>query len=67
MTTTTLTQNPALPADWRDFVALTKPRVMTLVVFTGLCGLLVAPAPIHPGLGFTAIRRRRRGGAQPMV
>ena len=45
----------AMPADWRDFVALTKPRVMTLVVFTGLCGLLVAPAPIHPVLGFTAI------------
>ena len=45
----------ALPADWRDFLALTKPRVMTLVVFTGLCGLLVAPAPIHPVLGFTAI------------
>ena len=55
MTTTTLTHDPALPADWRDFVALTKPRVMTLVVFTGLCGLLVAPAPIHPVLGFTAI------------
>jgi protoheme IX farnesyltransferase len=45
----------ALPADWRDFVALTKPRVMSLVVFTGLCGLLVAPVRIHPVLGFTAI------------
>ncbi|MGQ0588037.1 MAG: heme o synthase [Sphingosinicella sp.] len=54
MTTTTLNHH-ALPADWRDFVALTKPRVMTLVVFTGLCGLLVAPAPLHPVLGFTAI------------
>src|SRR3954463_10445697 len=43
------------PADWRDLLALSKPRVMTLVVFTGLCGLLVAPAPIHPVLGFTAI------------
>jgi protoheme IX farnesyltransferase len=42
-------------ADWRDFVALTKPRVMTLVVFTGLCGLLAAPVPIHPVLGFAAI------------
>ena len=31
-----------LPADWRDLLALTKPRVMTLVVFTGLCGLLAA-------------------------
>ena len=47
--------NPALPADWRDFLALTKPRVMTLVVFTGLCGMLAAPVPIHPVLGFTAI------------
>ena len=46
---------PALPAHWRDFVALTKPRVMTLVVFTGLCGLLAAPGHIHPVLAFTAI------------
>ena len=44
-----------LPADWRDFLALTKPSVMRLVVFTGLCGLLVAPGGIHPVLGFTAI------------
>ena len=43
------------PADWRDFLALTKPRVMTLVVFTGLCGMLAAPTQIHPVLGFTAI------------
>src|SRR5438270_7133524 len=48
--------NPAaLPADWRDFLALTKPRVMSLVVFSGLCGLLVAPAQLPPVLGFTAI------------
>ncbi|AMK21745.1 heme o synthase [Sphingobium sp. SJ10-10] len=44
-----------IPAHWRDFVALTKPRVMTLVVFTGLCGLLAAPGHIHPVLAFTAI------------
>lgn len=44
-----------LPADWRDFFALTKPRVMSLVIFTGLCGLLAAPGDIHPVLGFTAI------------
>ena len=44
-----------MPAHWRDFVALTKPRVMTLVVFTGLCGLLAAPGAIHPVLAFTAI------------
>ncbi|MDB5724577.1 MAG: protoheme farnesyltransferase [Novosphingobium sp.] len=44
-----------LPAEWRDFFALTKPRVMSLVVFTGLCGLLAAPGHINPVLGFTAI------------
>jgi heme o synthase len=54
MSTTTI-DTQVLPADWRDFVALTKPRVMTLVVFTGLCGLLAAPAHIHPVLGFTAV------------
>src|SRR6476469_5811087 len=48
--------NPAvLPADWRDFVALAKPRVMSLVVFSGLCGLLVAPVQLPLVLGFTAI------------
>jgi len=46
---------PALPADWRDLVALTKPRVMSLVVFTGLCGLLAAPVALPPVLAFTAI------------
>jgi protoheme IX farnesyltransferase len=44
-----------LPADWRDFFALTKPRVMTLVIFTGLCGLLAAPGNINPIIGFTTI------------
>src|SRR5690606_32317027 len=43
------------PADWRDFFALTKPRVMSLVVFTGLCGLLAAPGHIHPVIGFAAV------------
>ena len=48
--------NPAaLPADWRDILALTKPRVMSLVVFSGLCGLLAAPAMPPFVLGFTAI------------
>ena len=45
----------AHPADWRDFLALTKPRVMSLVIFTGLCGMLAAPVSINPVLGFTAI------------
>ncbi|MFS0738284.1 heme o synthase [Sphingomonas sp. 1P06PA] len=52
---TTFDQAMRMPADWRDFLALTKPRVMTLVVFTGLAGLLAAPVSIHPVLGFTAI------------
>jgi protoheme IX farnesyltransferase len=48
--------DPAMmPADWRDLVALTKPRVLTLVVFTGLCGLLAAPGHIHPILAFATI------------
>ncbi|APG63548.1 protoheme IX farnesyltransferase [Sphingorhabdus lutea] len=47
--------NVALPAEWRDFLALTKPRVMSLVVFTALCGLLAAPGYIHPVMAFIAI------------
>jgi len=50
-----LTNPAALPADWRDFVALTKPRVMSLVVFTGLAGLLLAPELPPFALSFTAI------------
>lgn len=42
-------------AEWRDYFALLKPRVMTLVVFTAACAMLVAPGSIHPFLGFTAI------------
>jgi heme o synthase len=52
---TTETLSTPLPADWRDIFALTKPRVMSLVVFTALCGLLASRAPIDPVLGFTAI------------
>jgi protoheme IX farnesyltransferase len=44
-----------VPSEWRDYFALTKPRVMSLVVFTGLCGLLAAPGHINPVLGFTAV------------
>ena len=50
-----MTNPAALPADWRDFLALTKPRVMSLVVFTGLCGMLAAPVQLPLVLGFTAI------------
>ena len=42
-------------ADVGDYLALLKPRVMSLVVFTALVGLLIAPVPVHPVLAFTAI------------
>src|SRR5437764_1198712 len=38
-----------------DFVALMKPRVMSLVVFTALVGLVGAPGHVHPVIGFTAL------------
>ena len=39
----------------KDWIALLKPRVMSLVVFSGLIGLLVAPGHLHPVLAFTAV------------
>jgi heme o synthase len=38
-----------------DYIALLKPRVMSLVVFTALVGLLIAPGHVHPVLAFTSI------------
>ena len=38
-----------------DFLALLKPRVMSLVVFTGLAGIVAAPGGVHPLIGFTAL------------
>ncbi|KUF08777.1 heme o synthase [Pseudoponticoccus marisrubri] len=38
-----------------DYFALLKPRVMTLVVFTAFVGLLAAPVPLHPFVGFCAV------------
>ncbi len=42
-------------ADVSDYFALMKPRVMSLVIFTGLVGLVVAPMPIHPVTAFAAL------------
>jgi protoheme IX farnesyltransferase len=39
----------------RDWIALLKPRVTSLVVYSGLIGLLVAPGHLHPILAFTAV------------
>src|SRR5579864_3886472 len=38
-----------------DYVALLKPRVMSLVIFTALVGLVIAPVHVHPVLAFTSI------------
>jgi len=46
---------PEREAEFGDYFALLKPRVMTLVVFTALVGLLVAPVSLHPFVAFCAI------------
>ncbi len=38
-----------------DYFALLKPRVMSLVIFTGLAGIVVAPGHVHPLTAFTAL------------
>src|ERR1700753_1073939 len=38
-----------------DYVELMKPRVMSLVVFTALVGLCVAPGHVHPVIAATAL------------
>ena len=38
-----------------DFMQLMKPRVMSLVVFSALTGMVVAPGTIHPVLGIIAL------------
>jgi protoheme IX farnesyltransferase len=38
-----------------DFLALLKPRVMSLVVFTALAGMVAAPVRLHPVIGFAAL------------
>src|ERR1700712_1488906 len=49
------TRDLCLESDYRDWIALLKPRVLTLVVFSGAIGLAVAPGHLHPVLAFTAI------------
>ena len=48
-------QDQPYEAGMGDYFALMKPRVMSLVIFTALVGLLVAPTPGHPFIGFLAI------------
>ncbi|OYU69163.1 MAG: protoheme IX farnesyltransferase [Alphaproteobacteria bacterium PA2] len=50
------TLNPsALPARWQDFVMLMKPRVMSLVIFTAITGLVCSNHPINPILATVSI------------
>lgn len=44
-----------MEAEIKDYIALLKPRVMSLVIFTGICGAVIAPGTIHPLLGFISI------------
>ncbi len=42
-------------ADVGDYIVLLKPRVMSLVVFTGFAGLILAPGELHPVLAAVAV------------
>jgi protoheme IX farnesyltransferase len=42
-------------AEFSDYVALLKPRVMSLVVFTAFVGLIVAPVGLHPLVAFCSV------------
>ena len=44
----TLRSAPAPRGDWRDYVTLTKPRIMTLLLWTGLCGMVVGAGGVPP-------------------
>jgi protoheme IX farnesyltransferase len=43
------------PARWQDYLQLLKPRVMSLVIFTALTGLVCAGAPVNPVIGAVAV------------
>ncbi|MGC9371235.1 MAG: heme o synthase [Paracoccaceae bacterium] len=62
MTDTTSVFEKTPEAEFGDFVALLKPRVMSLVVFTALTGLLVAPVSVHPLVAFASILFIALGG-----
>lgn len=55
MTETSASNSFEDDAQFGDYVALLKPRVMSLVVFTAMVGLLAAPVPVHPFIGFCAV------------
>ena len=51
----TATTSVSATGDVLDYIALLKPRVMSLVVFTGFAGLAVAPGEMHPILAAVAV------------
>ena len=55
MTTVAALEARARVATAGDFFALLKPRVMSLVIFTAIAGLIVAPGHVHPLIAVTAI------------
>ena len=55
MTDVTNTPAAEYEAELGDYFALLKPRVMQLVVFTALVGMLAAPTSVHPVIGFASI------------
>ena len=55
MTDLRIEESAAYEPRMGDYFALLKPRVMSLVVFTAIAGLLVAPVHVNPFIGFVAI------------
>jgi protoheme IX farnesyltransferase len=55
MTDATIILEDDREAQFGDFFALLKPRVMSLVVFTAMVGLIVAPGTVHPFVAFFSI------------
>ncbi|MDO5604941.1 MAG: heme o synthase [Paracoccus sp. (in: a-proteobacteria)] len=54
MTDATAYQTPD-EAEFRDYIALLKPRVMSLVVFTAFVGMIIAPMQMHPLVAFCSV------------
>ncbi len=55
MTDATIQTQAQDEAQFGDYFALLKPRVMSLVVFTAFVGMIVAPVGVHPFIGFVSI------------
>ncbi len=56
---TSIDRKPSSKSDYiffiKDYFSLVKPKVMTLVIFTALVGIIIAPGTIHPWLAFVSI------------